>query len=1272
MARLTKTEIKADLLKGKALGWKDGNGKSNSMALADAKQRRLLAYLLTSNIREVKGLSDVFTKGLADAFIEAGDPATEIAAAATCTILEGPWKIHAVKAQGFGGINAWKGPEFTLELNQESLLLDGPNGSGKSSLTAAIVWALTGERPRDQSDAAADEVKPVLNALVQKIGEWPPVATYPKTVADIVAGPDVRVEVIFSNPVGKLASITRTLKGKNNSIIIDPALQLPPVLIETGLLMPARLPKIRFDGASKDQLTDAVQALTGLDELIELGTFIQDLCHKSRDYLSYKNTELDTAKREFDAQVEVARTALAPVNITISNFKPSDTDDAGGSFAALGKSLSEKTADLTKVVSDDLATGLDLTNAQIQRQIVLALADADKDIKNGLNSFSSWAFAETIAANLDVLTRLSVTQSISDAKAALEIAVGYHQEAQTDTRFQLKALAAQWHANHGSGAIGECPTCQHSLSDNPILQAQLMALQNAGESATKKLSDNIQEILGLLEAALPQPLKRYLTEPIPSSVQSALVADIKKKLVTADIYSKTLAKFGTLVEAACKSAPTAEVQAVIIELETAPGTSAVYGRIQKLEQLIALALWFEGEKVAWTEWWKELTCVDPLPDGTIPQTAPETLSTYIERVGKAMGEAEPYRLGAAAMRLAWAQGLRARVIEKEIVQRQEIADALSPLKNLGNFAEAQTRDALSDLSGRIGKIHGETYLSDAVQFQKATLEKKAGLIIHGAMSDEICVDATLVANTSWIRGVLWAFIFALREEAVEQMGNDQLPLMLLDDPQQTFDNIHRHRWAEQIAKLQKSITAVQVVLSTHDEQFLSFLEIDGVSGRRILIASAGTELGHLGIFEGDELNRRWERVTKEKTPTAAQDYMAAMRVFVEGMLRLMLRGEDIDIQTSVIGDCRERLKQLHIAKHEPWNRNAFDTLANVLGKAVPEIKFIESAHHATVAALGMSEATDVQKYWTKKLRPALERAFRIAREHKALHGGLTALHALHPTVSLPEGHKDFVRTLKLPIVGSAAALSDGRAADGCVELSINGAAIETVELKDHFAFCLTTPTLEPVARPGDLLLVREHQAPTAKSLVVALSDDRLLARRLEIAENHSDVAVLTANAINPRKIAPPVVAKLSTLSMHKIVGVLYGSGYGAAQSSEHEFVDCGGEANVKSAFSGIQGLVKVQGESAEPHALNGQYLIIAQQIALTDALAKLEGSPVIAEDSNGARYFKRLRAGLDGFIILESLEIGGDFQPVLLATSPGAKASVAGIWPVLGVLFEKP
>ena len=83
-------------------------------------------------------------------------------------------------------------------------------------------------------------------------------------------------------------------------------------------------------------------------------------------------------------------------------------------------------------------------------------------------------------------------------------------------------------------------------------------------------------------------------------------------------------------------------------------------------------------------------------------------------------------------------------------------------------------------------------------------------------------------------------------------------------------------------------------------------------------------------------------------------------------------------------------------------------------------------------------------------------------------------------------------------------------------------------------------------------------------------------------------------------------------------------------------------------LSRAKGLVGVSGHSAEPLALDKQFLIIADHVSLKEAGKSLDGHPVIAEDSSQSRYFKRLRVQSNN-IILESLEIGGDFPPILLA-----------------------
>jgi AAA domain len=1001
--RLTKSDIEKALLSGATVPWTDAGGKPASIQLAKASQRRLFVYLLKSKIRDVKGLPQAFIDGLAAACVAVGDPGAPSVQQTVNPSASGPWKIQALKIEGFGGVNIWNGKPFELALDQESLLIEGPNGSGKSSLIAAILWALTGERPRDQGDSSLQEAKPVFDMTGKTAGAWPPVASYPPDLASLKTPPNVSVEVVLSNASGKQVSARRQFDGKNVTYAADPTLQIPTILLEAGLLMPARMPHLRLD-EGRGRLTDAVQKLTGLDELIDLGTFIQGLCHSSRDYLAYKKAELASSKTEFDRQIERARTALAPVAVVVPNFKPSDTDKKDGEMAKFGKLLNDTAAELIATVSGDLASDLDLADPKVQQRIVVALDGAEKDLNEGLLGLPTWKVVEQIATALPITPRVAARAAVTAAKDALDTAIEYFQKQQDDSKFRLKAAGAHWHNESETGPINNCPLCEASLKDNPALKQELEALRSAGEAATRRLEDNANATMALLADAIPDDLQHLLGDALTSRPCAGMEKDFRHKFVEAERYAKCLVKFKVLGEAALASMPSAEVVDAVPHVAPLPATTAVAHRMNQIERMCRLAEWYEAQAKQWSDWWAKLT---PSED-----TTDESLSSHLHHLSKSLTEAEPYRIGADAMRLAWVQGRSAAAIEEEQQRRQEIADNLSPLKQLGNLAEAQARNAITELSGRILAIHSATYIGDRLKFQGASLDKKTGLVVRGELSENMRIDATLIANTSWLRGILWAFIHALREEAVEQIGGDVFPVMVLDDPQQTFDSEHRARWAEQIAKLQKMPPGVQILLTTHDDRFLSQLELLGITGRHAHICSAGDELGHIAILEGDELDRRWAAAEKAKTPSAAKDYIKAVREFTEGVLKLMLRGIDPSVPTAAMGTCREKISELHKQGIEPWNRPDFNSLVSALAKNRKEIKWMEESHHSGTI-LTMTEAGDVEKHWRETLRPMLERCFRIIRDHRALHGGLTALHAFPPSVALPEGHEAKVRQFKL-------------------------------------------------------------------------------------------------------------------------------------------------------------------------------------------------------------------------------------------------------------------
>jgi hypothetical protein len=932
MARITKSEIEGRLLAGSAISWTDTSQKQQKLQLSDAKQRRLFAFLLGSSVRKPTELPQAFIDGLAAAFSAAEDPATS-RSEALLPSAAGAWRLHSIETEGFGGLNVWNGPPFRHELEEESLLLEGPNGSGKSSLTGAIVWALTGERPRDQAEGNPIIPQPVFNVDDKPAGDWPPIACYPDKVVDLKNSPSVRVTLELKDKSGAIAVIERSLSSGQVVLSIDPALQLPPVLVEAGILMPSRLTQLRLSGGS-GRLTEAVQKLTGLDELISIGLLVEGLCHKGREYQSHRSKEAATAKAEFSGALQLAQQALAPVNLTVPTFTTKDTADAKSQMATFGASLKQQSAELAKVIADDIAANLDLSKMADQNAVVTAIASAEAEVKRGLAGSDTWKSLDLIASSLDDDAREALSTALALARASGAEAIRLFENGKLDARFQLKAVAAIWHAEHESGAIENCPLCKHEL--NFELAAELESLRSAGHAAARTFDDNATAILAALQSAIPSALRSLPEAWLQREPRTELLHQIRTRFTLNERFSSRLTGFTKLVENAMLASPSSTffevTSASDIDDAMLPNLSLT---VVSIERLLALHSWFSATKNAWENWWDDISVGTDLDQSTpvINVQTDERLLGHLVRLSDALSKAEPYRKANEAMRAAWTAGAKAYGFELEISKRDDIGKSLLPLKQLGSLCESVAREAIDGLSGRVGALLKDMLIAENFKFRGTELNKKVGLVVRGGFSTDLRIDATLVANTSWIRAVLWCFIFALRDEAVEQLGSDRFPVVVLDDPQSTFDTFHRARWARYVASLQHAPTQVQVVITSHEELFVELVKNDGVTGREGLIAAPEAGLGHAAILEGASLDRRWKKVLTENTSTAAVDYLDRVRVFVEGVLKLMLRGEAPSVSGMVLGQLRDLLRQLNNAK-KPLGTGRFLTPCSVRSNRV--------------------------------------------------------------------------------------------------------------------------------------------------------------------------------------------------------------------------------------------------------------------------------------------------------------------------------------------------
>jgi hypothetical protein len=101
-------------------------------------------------------------------------------------------------------------------------------------------------------------------------------------------------------------------------------------------------------------------------------------------------------------------------------------------------------------------------------------------------------------------------------------------------------------------------------------------------------------------------------------------------------------------------------------------------------------------------------------------------------------------------------------------------------------------------------------------------------------------------------------------------------------------------------------------------------------------------------------------------------------------------------------------------------------------------------------------------------------------------------------------------------------------------------------------------------------------------------------------------------------------------------------------------------------------LFRVEGRSAEPIALEGQFLLTRDKPMKADAIASLDGRLVVGIDEEGTRYFKRLRCH-QKIVVLESLNPDGlTASEVLSLDGSHSLPRITEALEVVGVLFELP
>lgn len=1196
------------------------------------------------------------------------------------------WRLIRIQASGFGGLTLFGGPPFDLRLRARNWCLLGQNGSGKTSLASAILWALTGKAIREQEGPVHEygERSGVTDGTGKKLGDWPSFASFPQDPGDLTKKAGVWVRLTFVNQRDETAIAYRRMEcplGGDPTFEedVDHRLLAAPELLETGLLMPARLTLAGF-GKKGRPLYEAVKMLTGLDQLSDIAEDCRQLSYGNRRFLRYgKAHGLESYRSAFSKEMDRAVRKAADLEFALPKDLALGRESLVADIKKSASAASRMAGAHLRTLKSEIAPAIDTAavqgRAKVRKAVGKALGIVGQGPK-GIDRFRAWT---ALKQAMDDRAFASLPRAVQRAHARLDSALAWHAKQRADRKFRLKALAAQYFVPpHEHSVPARCPLCEAHLSTagQQALAKELAGLRKSAAEAERKLEDVCRGLDAELVRSVPAGLRRYRDVWSAMNPRADFVVAMRERFCEGAPFGSVLVGLASWIESKVnehvEALPSFLPAASIPAAREPPPAIKLRRLFHELNRLVGLVTWWSEHRGAFRSAWADVIGT-MRGDGSFPSNS---VQGRLRAMDEALSKAYPLDelCGSLLEAASWAE--RWAHVRKRQDLREAIAAALRPLTVLDTLVAAETARSIHSLSGRIATILGRIHLNERLAFEKASLGKQT-VNFDGSFEPGMQIDAALVANKSWLRAILWAFVLALREETINGLGANPFPLIVLDDPQTSFDPRNKRKWAQELARIANIEPAdargAQLFLTTHEREFYQcMVDVEKLNCEKGLIAGVNKTSRVAKIVNAGWLRRTWLEALENNDDSRARDYIAKVRIYCEDLLKFMLRGEHPEISDFTLGRLKQELARLRKSHVQPFDRSAFADLLKTLGDSGGKpMRLLNMTHHKDDESIGLAQARDVKDFWDDKLRNRIESAFAAYDRFESFYGEPRTFPWAKTVIQFPDGFRNDLKTLRLRESGiAAAAKTDGVAGDGVVTVKEWKQARE-VTLPNHEVYQLTAETLDPVAAVGDLVIVCNHANVNPRNLVVAAHENSLLARRYNTMEAHPEIAVLTGQSVDPYAVPEPVIVESDRSNKRKIVGTLFSAHLLPFPScdSTDEIVPLK-DSSVPRKMLDKARLFKVRGRSAEPIALNGQFLIAREPAKTVEQVKSLDGRPVVAIDEDGTRYFKRLccRGNL---AVLESLNQDGTTGvEVLSIDGMNGFAKITQALEVIGVLFE--
>jgi hypothetical protein len=629
-----------------------------------------------------------------------------------------------------------------------------------------------------------------------------------------------------------------------------------------------------------------------------------------------------------------------------------------------------------ETLADVLAPGIDIGSQQDRDKvehafgrIKIAATSKPTDLSKMFEALKTLSKAHTDGE------LQKIANVLEEVAPALTIALQWHYKQENDLKLRFKAEASLW---LDTSLIQHCPLCESELltAQQKQLAEELAGLKENADAAKKSLEDVCNGILAKISNSIPKIVQPKMQQLLTADIKQALLDDINNSFINSPSFAILDGAKKLLALEIQNEWPLLQSFSLLVhETNTSNEpkcAQAVRNKIQEASQLLSLAEWWHANRSAYWGFWKK-SIGQPPTDGNELEFPDSVLGIHLKELNRSLTSAKPYDETAKAIKSAIEKEAKWKEINTHQLTRQAIADALAPLASLVIFVNAETSRSIDMLSTRIGNVLKRIHLHERLEYKDTAFvresARKSTVNVHGTLKGDFKIDATLVANTSWLRAILWAFIYSLREEIVAALGYNPFPLIVMDDPQVTFDPRNEGLWATEIVRLSNSTDSdmAQVILTTHETSFFKTLvEINSdFSGRHGRIVSVTDELGVPHIDDDTHIQRLWKSAKKNNDDQIARDFIEELRIFLETTLRYLLRGEGASVRGELLSNLIQHLKRLADSGEQPFCRSAIKTLANHLSGETTRIKKIQDAHHRRTQ--GVPDAEDIYEQLWKDL-----------------------------------------------------------------------------------------------------------------------------------------------------------------------------------------------------------------------------------------------------------------------------------------------------------------